>query len=135
VDEDGFAVTLRFAGRPQTLRVPWPAPRVFADPSVGVALKLPSGDGDAPPSARTPSAPATTGAGPHAVDGRPRERAGRAAAPAATDDHEEAGPEPRSAGEAPAAPDTPERSKRAPGDGKVVHIGAFRRRPGTDPER
>ena len=44
VDEAGFGVTLRFSGRPERVRVPWTALRVFADPSVGFALKLPSNE-------------------------------------------------------------------------------------------
>jgi hypothetical protein len=40
VDEQGFAVTLRFGGAPERLVVPWPALRTFVDPSVGFGLQL-----------------------------------------------------------------------------------------------
>lgn len=41
VDDEGFTVTLRFSGRPERLKVSWPSLRLFADPSVGFALRLP----------------------------------------------------------------------------------------------
>lgn len=62
VDEAGFAVTLRFGGRPERLVVPWGALRAFADPSVefGFRLKGSPGPGEetgapAAPEAVTPS--------------------------------------------------------------------------------
>jgi hypothetical protein len=40
VEESGFAVTLRFGGRPERLVVPWTALRRFADPSVSFGFGL-----------------------------------------------------------------------------------------------
>jgi hypothetical protein len=62
VDDAGFAVTLRFAGRPERLVVPWPALRAFADPSVEFGFRLqPPKEGETDEraeSARTPAADA-----------------------------------------------------------------------------
>lgn len=62
VDEAGFAVTLRFAGRKERLVVPWGALRAFADPSVEFGFRLkgspgPGEEKEAPtaPEAVTPS--------------------------------------------------------------------------------
>ncbi len=62
VDEGGFSVTLRFAGAPERLVVPWPALRTFADPSVGFGLRLRP---EREPKAATAAAPE---AGPTAAD-------------------------------------------------------------------
>ena len=40
VDEQGFAVMLRFAGEPQYLRVPWQALRSFVDPEAEFGLRF-----------------------------------------------------------------------------------------------
>jgi hypothetical protein len=40
VDDAGFAVTLRFGGKPERLVVPWSALRSFADPSVNFGFRL-----------------------------------------------------------------------------------------------
>jgi hypothetical protein len=40
VDDAGFSVTLRFAGTPTSVRVPWDALTAFADPSVSFGLRL-----------------------------------------------------------------------------------------------
>ena len=45
VDEDGFSVTLRFGGAPETLRVPWNALVSFADPSAEFGIELRPGGG------------------------------------------------------------------------------------------
>lgn len=44
VDEDGFGVTLYFAGVPSRLRVPFEAVTSFADPSVNFGLQLKTTD-------------------------------------------------------------------------------------------
>jgi uncharacterized protein len=58
VDDAGFSVTLRFAGRPERLVVPWTALRAFADPSADFAFRLqqPSqeAEADAEPEATAP---------------------------------------------------------------------------------
>lgn len=40
VDDAGFAVTLRFGGKPERIVVPWPAMRAFVDPSVEFGFRL-----------------------------------------------------------------------------------------------
>ena len=66
VDEDGFAVTLRFDGVPARLEVPWDAVVAFFDPSVdfGLRFDLPfGGKGSAPALAAVPEqSPAPTAA-------------------------------------------------------------------------
>ena len=42
VEEDAFAVTLRFDGQPQRLRIPWPAVKSFVDPAAEVGLRFES---------------------------------------------------------------------------------------------
>ncbi|MBT3237740.1 MAG: hypothetical protein HOK06_02910 [Rhodospirillaceae bacterium] len=46
VDEDGFAVTLTFGGKPTRLIIPYSAVTAFADPAVnfGLQLKMPEDD-------------------------------------------------------------------------------------------
>jgi hypothetical protein len=105
-DDAGFAVTLRFSGRPERLVVPWPALRAFADPSVDFGFRL------QPATER-----ATAAEKPAASLGpRPVEPAGETPrAPVA---------EPGTEGEpAPAPQPTPDG-----GAGKVVDFGSFRRR-------
>lgn len=65
VDEQGFAVTLRFGGKPERLVVPWPSLRAFADPSVefGFRLVAPAGEtGEQATETAAPEAPAAEGA-------------------------------------------------------------------------
>lgn len=45
VDETGFAVTLRFAGTPERLVVPWTALVTFADPGASFGLRLRAEEG------------------------------------------------------------------------------------------
>jgi hypothetical protein len=40
VDDAGFAVTLRFGGKPERIVVPWAALRAFVDPSVEFGFRL-----------------------------------------------------------------------------------------------
>ncbi len=40
VDEDGFAVTLRFGGQPSRLGIPWAAVRSFVDPVAEFGLRF-----------------------------------------------------------------------------------------------
>lgn len=56
-DDDGFSVTLRFGGRPESLYVPWSALTSFVDPVAEFGFELPATDraadgvGDGPLSA------------------------------------------------------------------------------------
>lgn len=99
VDDAGFGVTLRFAGRPERLVVPWAALHGFADPSVDFGFRL-------RPAPEEPAADEQAPAGaPEAAPGaqqqpQPKQPAGR-------------GDEPGAAA--------------AEGE-KVVDFGAFRRR-------
>jgi uncharacterized protein len=112
-DDAGFAVTLRFAGKPERVRVPWPALLVFADPSVGFALKLPSSQ-DA---ATAPDPAPAAGAALRAVDGSAPKKGARPPAPAGR-------PRATRRPDPPAAGDPP----------KVVDFGAFRRRSEDRPQ-
>lgn len=59
VDDAGFAVTLRFAGRPERVVVPWAALQAFADPSVDFGFRLrPSPEEPAPAGQPAPGEPA-----------------------------------------------------------------------------
>ncbi len=66
VDDAGFSVTLRFAGSPERVAVPWHAVRAFVDPAVRFGLQFPAGSGDAASagskSAEHESPPGPTGA-------------------------------------------------------------------------
>ena len=44
-DDDGFSVTLRFGGRPESLFVPWDALTSFVDPSAEFGFELPEAEG------------------------------------------------------------------------------------------
>ena len=62
VDEQGFAVTLSFNGRPERLAIPYAAIVAFVDPSVEFGLPIPVKDGPVKvakdgPAAATPAAP------------------------------------------------------------------------------
>jgi hypothetical protein len=63
VEEDGFAVSLRFSGKPHRLRIPWQALRSFVDPEAEFGLRFESEeasgeDGETPEDeAPTPSRP------------------------------------------------------------------------------
>lgn len=61
VDDAGFAVTLRFAGKPERLVVPWPALRAFVDPSVefGFRLQPAKGEDEDGPATAKPASGAT----------------------------------------------------------------------------
>ncbi len=54
VEEDRFAVTLSFQGRPERLNVPFEAVTSFTDPSVKFGLQFQPGEGMAPPTAPAP---------------------------------------------------------------------------------
>jgi uncharacterized protein len=58
VDDAGFGVSLRFAGRMERLVVPWAALRAFADPSAdfGFRLQPPAGEAAAATDAPAPEA-------------------------------------------------------------------------------
>lgn len=43
-DDEGFSVTLRFGGRPESIFVPWPALLSFVDPSAEFGLELPDSE-------------------------------------------------------------------------------------------
>jgi hypothetical protein len=47
VDDQRFAVTLAFGGRPQRLSIPWSAVKVFADPGVEFGLQFTLADREA----------------------------------------------------------------------------------------
>ncbi|MFW5681240.1 MAG: SspB family protein, partial [Pseudomonadota bacterium] len=47
VDDERFAVTLAFGGRPQRLFIPWSALKVFADPGVEFGLQFTLADREA----------------------------------------------------------------------------------------
>ncbi|HEY5907018.1 MAG TPA: ClpXP protease specificity-enhancing factor SspB [Vicinamibacteria bacterium] len=71
VDDEHFAVTLRFAGKPERLIVPWLALRAFADPSASFGLRLNGGapeEGEAVARAAAEPAPAAGSAGAKVVD-------------------------------------------------------------------
>lgn len=110
-DDAGFAVTLRFAGKPERVRVPWPALRVFADPSVGFALKLPSDEELSAPAATDAAPPAASAL--RAVEQSVPKRSAQPPLAAAAEPRRTSRPDP------PAASDPPP---------KVVDFGAFRRR-------
>jgi hypothetical protein len=78
VDEAGFAVTLRFSGKPERLVVPWPALRAFADPSVELGFRLQPAVGDTVDASGTG---AVARPSPEAPDGQ---GGGRSAEPADT---------------------------------------------------
>lgn len=48
IDDDGFAVTLRFNRRPERLVIPFEAVTAFVDPAVNFALHFQPQDGDGP---------------------------------------------------------------------------------------
>jgi uncharacterized protein len=54
VEEDHFAVTLSFQGKPERLVIPFEAVTAFTDPSVKFGLQFQPGDGAAPPSPSSP---------------------------------------------------------------------------------
>jgi hypothetical protein len=56
VDDAGFAVTLRFGGKPERLVVPWPALRAFMDPSVEFGFRLQASEPGEPAEAPGPAA-------------------------------------------------------------------------------
>jgi hypothetical protein len=61
IGDEAFGVTLKFGGRPQSLRVPYAALTRFYDPSVQSLLQFDAEDAPASPGAsdlRTPAAPA-----------------------------------------------------------------------------
>jgi hypothetical protein len=70
VDDAGFAVTLRFGGRPERVVVPWGALRAFADPSAEFGFRLRAAEpehlepdaGAAPGLREAPSGPVASGA-------------------------------------------------------------------------
>jgi hypothetical protein len=66
-DEHGFAVTLRFGGKPERLVVPWASLRGFADPSVEFGFRLVAPAGEAEEQAG-PVPAATTATKPTAAD-------------------------------------------------------------------
>ena len=65
VEEDGFAVSLRFSGKPHRLRIPWQALRSFVDPEAEFGLRFESeepsdeGEEDAAEEAVVPTPSAT----------------------------------------------------------------------------
>ncbi|MCA6300200.1 MAG: stringent starvation protein B [Phenylobacterium sp.] len=62
IGDEAFDVTLKFGGRPQSLRVPYAALTRFYDPSVQFLLQFDAEDSPASPGAsdlRSPAAPAT----------------------------------------------------------------------------
>ena len=89
VDDDGFAVTLRFDGSPARLAVPWEAVVAFFDPTAefGLRFDLPALGGASPataaaaadeaatPASAEPAAGSEAGDGAKVLSfGRPRER-------------------------------------------------------------
>lgn len=74
VDDEGFAVTLRFDGLPARLEVPWDAVVAFFDPSVefGLRFDLPALGGKAT-SAATPTAAETATTPPEVPGDQPTE--------------------------------------------------------------
>jgi hypothetical protein len=67
VDDAGFAVTLRFGGRPERVVVPWGALRAFADPSAEFGFRLRAAESaraepDAREAPEPPAGPAAAGA-------------------------------------------------------------------------
>jgi uncharacterized protein len=79
LEEDRFAVTLRFGGKPQRVTVPWEALTAFSDPGGPFAIRL---DGTEPASEeQTPDAPGGKPAGeevtgPDTADPSPADRPG-----------------------------------------------------------
>jgi hypothetical protein len=74
VADDGFAVTLRFGGRPERVVVPWNALRAFADPSAEFGFRLrasaPEPEGEAAAAPRpAPLAPDGAPSEPDPADG------------------------------------------------------------------
>ncbi len=56
VEEERFAVTLSFQGKPERVSVPFEAVTSFTDPSVKFGLQFQPGEGVAPPAAPVPTA-------------------------------------------------------------------------------
>lgn len=56
VEEERFAVTLSFQGKPERVSVPFEAITSFTDPSVKFGLQFQPGEGAAPPAAPAPIA-------------------------------------------------------------------------------
>jgi len=56
VEEERFAVTLSFQGKPERVSVPFEAVTSFTDPSVKFGLQFQPGEGVAPPPAPEPAA-------------------------------------------------------------------------------
>lgn len=98
VDEDGFAVTLRFGGKPERLQVPLIHVTAFTDPAVNFGLQLKMADaaeeGEAPEAGETPEAAPPLGA---EILEHPADNA--AAAAEGTVDEESEDEEERKAGE------------------------------------
>lgn len=80
VDDDGFAVTLRFDGSPARLVVPWDAVVAFFDPTAefGLRFDLPAlaGAGAGPPAAIAPATEDEQDGAKVLSFGRPRDRRG-----------------------------------------------------------
>lgn len=114
VDDEGFSVTLAFAGSRQRVMVPWPSLTAFADPSAQLGLRFEPEEGK----------PAEEGAGPGEGEAGDRPAAWGPERRAAAGP-EGGGPTAAGAGEEGGG----EKGEKGEGEGgKVVRLDRFRRR-------